>query len=186
MRNEHISPDQMFCYVNDALNEVERMQAELHLTACDSCLQLFIAIMESTENEVFLPSPDMELMEERVVAQLVSEQVLHSENAEQPLKTSEVKQKPRRLRQWLQHPATHYTIAASITLLLLASGTFASFSQKLAQLDVNLNVNINVNVQPTEPPMQPESTTKQSESWSDKMVNQTGSWLDGLQATRYK
>jgi anti-sigma factor RsiW len=184
VRNEHITPDQMFCYVNDALKEVERMQVEQHLTACDTCLQLFIAIMESTENEAFLPPLDMELMEDRVVAQLVSEQVLQSEQAEQPIKTSA--KKPHRLYQWLQHPATHYTIAASITLLLLASGTFASFSQKLAQLDVNLNVNVNVNVKPAEPPKQPESTTERSESWSDKMVDQTGSWLDGLRETRYK
>ncbi|OBZ15656.1 zf-HC2 domain-containing protein [Bacillus sp. FJAT-26390] len=184
MRMEHISPDQMFCYVHDALQEDERMQVEQHLTACDSCLQLFIAIMESTENEAILSPPDMELMEQRVVAQLVNEQLLHSDQTEQSPKTGEEKRKPRRLHHWLQHPATHYTIAASITLLLLASGTFASFSQKLAQLDVNLNVNMDD--QPVQPPKQPGSRDKQSESWSDKIVDQTGLWLDGLQATRYK
>jgi len=41
-------------------------------------------------------------------------------------------------------------------------------------------------VQHDEPLKQPELSAKQSESWSERIVNQTGSWLDGLQATRFK
>ena len=184
MRNEHVSPDQMLRYVSDSQTGAGRMQVEQHLAACDSCLQLFIAVMESNEAEPMLPMPDMELMEERVVAQLISEQILHHE-AEHQMKHGMRQEKPRRYT-WLQHPAAHYTIAASITLLLMVSGTFASFSQKLAELDVNFSANENVNVQHDEPPKQPELSAKQSESWSERIVNQTGSWLDGLQATRFK
>lgn len=191
MRNEHISPDQMTRYVNGTLAGAERAQVERQMTACDCCLKLFIAAIESSaseyEAESAFPShvnepqlPDMELLEQRVVAQLLSEESIHQAQADGLRTSSALQKKSPRLRAWLQHPVTHYTIAASITLLLLVSGTFASFSQKLAQLDMNENVQ---QVVPLNPPI---AAGKHSESWSDKIVDQTGSWLDGLRATRYK
>ena len=189
MKKEHVSPDQMIRYVNGTLAEAERVQVEQQMTACDCCLKQFVAAVESSEDvvESVFPShvnepqlPDMEQLEQRVVAQLLSEERIHQAQADGLRTSGALQKKFPRLRAWLQHPVTHYTIAASITLLLLVTGTFASFSQKLAQLDMNENV------QQAVPPYPPMAAGKHSESWSDKIVDQTGSWLDGLRAARYK
>lgn len=188
--DEHISSDQMDHYVRNLLTEQERDWAERHLAVCDTCLELFAAAVESVEagtvvggSAAYEPSitmPDMELLEQRVVTQLISELTPDDHHVEQAYATTiVVQERPYRRSSWLQHPVTHYTIAASITLLLLGSGTFASFSQKLAQHELELNVQ--------EPqPAIGIPLNKQTESWSDKMVSQTGSWLDGLQAIRFK
>lgn len=189
MRNEHISPEQMIRYVNGTLAGAERVRVEQQMTACDCCLKHFIAAVELSEDEAesVFPSrvnepqlPDMELLEQRIVARLLSEEGILQAQAD-VLRTSSVLQKKSpRLHAWLQHPVTHYAIAASITLLLLVSGTFASFSQKLALLDMSENVQQAVLTNP------PIAAGKHSESWSDRIVDQTGSWLDGLRAARYK
>lgn len=186
---EHISSDQMDHYVRNLLTEQERDWAGRHLAACDACLQLFMAAVESVEDEAVedgtlrepsIAMPDMELLGQRVVTQLISELTPDDQQHEQLSATTiVVQERPYRRGSWLQHPVTHYTIAASITLLLLGSGTFASFSQKLAQHELELTVQ-----QPQPAIAIPKD--KQTESWSDKMVNQTGSWLDGLQAIRFK
>lgn len=185
MMSGHVSPDQMDRYVNDRLTEAERIEVERQLAACDFCMKLFIAAVESSEGEaqIGLPSlaselPDMEQLERRVVAQLVSERNVHQAYADAQRTAGTIQEKSPRIRAWLQHPVTHYTLAASITLLLLVSGTFSSFSQRLAQFDMHENIMQAVPPDPLE--------VKQSESWSDKMVDQTGSWLDGLIATRFK
>ncbi|WP_054025885.1 hypothetical protein [Bacillus sp. FJAT-28004] len=191
MMIEHISPDQMFRYVNDRLIEAERVPVEQHLAACDFCLQLFITAIETAEGDLqpadthltnvrLTPIPDMERLEKRVVEQLRDEQEQYHIDAKQHVAPNTLQEKPRRLRTWLQHPVTHYTIAASITLLLLASGTFASFSQKLAQLDMNENAQQDISPNP------PVSASEHTESWSDRIVDQTGSWLDGLKASRFR
>ncbi|MDQ8737548.1 zf-HC2 domain-containing protein [Paenibacillus sp. LHD-38] len=191
MRNGHIPQDLMSRYVNDRLAETERAGIEQHLTGCDFCLNLFMAAIASSEDEEHssfyvgdsesrIPLPDMVLLEQRVVGQLKSVQELHETKAAAPSLSASKHEKPPRLRTWLQHPVTHYTIAASITLLLLVSGTFTSFSQKLAQMDMNENM------EQAMPPKPPAANDKPSESWSDKIVDQTGSWLDGLKATRFK
>ncbi|MGM0884500.1 MAG: hypothetical protein ACQEXQ_26105 [Bacillota bacterium] len=187
--DEHLSSDQMDHYVRNFLTEQERDWAERHLAACDACLQLFMSAVEPVEDEAVddgslrepsITMPDMELLEQRVVTQLIGELTPDDQHLEQfSATTIVVQERPYRRGSWLQHPVTHYTIAASITLLLLGSGTFASFSQKLAQHELELNVQ--------EPqPAIGIPLDKQTESWSDKMVSQTGSWLDGLQAIRFK
>jgi hypothetical protein len=191
MRNEHIPQHRMNQYVNDSLTEIDRAEVERHLDGCDFCLGLFMAAMASPgdegsisfqggDSESRIPLPDMALLEQRVIGLLMSEQGLHDAEASAPGIPAAKQEKPPRLRTWLQHPVTHYTIAASITLLLLFSGTFATFSQKLAQLDMNENMQESI------PPKPQAGNDKYSESWSDKIVDQTGTWLDGLKATRFK
>lgn len=190
--NEGINSDQMKRYVLGLLPEDEQLQIEQQIQASDACLELFMAMVETVEVEAALTldetkplSPDMERLEQRVVSQLLSEQkamvpieLVQKEKLSQAPKQV-AHEKSYRRTTWLQHPATHYTIAASITLLLLGSGTFSSFSQKLAQIDLDANV------QKPKPSISVPVDEK-SESWSDKIVDQTGSWLDGLQKIRFK
>lgn len=182
---EHLASDRMNAYVRNGLAEPERGRAERHLAACDDCLQLFMATVESAGLEAGVRAaavepqmvlPDMELLEQRVVAQLLSEEKpdTQAESIQSPQLA--VQEKSYRPAAWLQHPVTHYTIAASITLLLLGSGIFSSFSHRLAQMDLNVNVQ--------QPVIVPDE--QQTESWSDKMVDQTGFWLDDLKAIRFK
>ncbi|CAM4520921.1 putative ribosomally synthesized peptide with SipW-like signal peptide [Paenibacillus endophyticus] len=190
MRDEHIAQDRMILYVKDKLTGVERSEAERHLAGCDLCLQLLMDAIAWSEEEELSASfaensssrlilPDMALLEQRVVGQLMEELRQEAVASKRHVSESKLEKAPR-LRTWLQHPITHYTIAASITLLLLISGTFASFSQKLVQHDLNENR------QPIVEPKPDEDDNKYSESWSDQIVNQTGSWLDSLKATRFK
>ncbi|REK71726.1 hypothetical protein [Paenibacillus paeoniae] len=88
-------------------------------------------------------------------------------------------QKPAARRgSWLQHPVTHYTIAASITLMLLATGALSSFSQSLQELNEQHRNNI--------PPYNVGAEWLGEPSWSDRLVNQAGNWLDGIQSWRFK
>ncbi|OMF29084.1 hypothetical protein BK133_18260 [Paenibacillus sp. FSL H8-0548] len=180
MKNMHITPDQMQEYVNNRLPEAERAVVEQELSVCETCLELFIGFMNDSEAVLQPLQPDFDLMEQRVVAELVSEQGLHRRQSNQVESDKRIQKSPSRVRTWLQHPVTHYTVAASITLLLLASGTFSSFSEKLVQRELNENK------QQTMRPDPSEASNRQSESWSDRIVDQTGSWLDGLRASRFK
>lgn len=181
MSNMHITPNQMNEYVNNRLPEAERAQVELELAACETCLELFIGSMSGSEAELQPPMPDFDLMEQRVVAQLVSGQkLLRPMQSDQVETDKQIQESPARVRTWLQHPVTHYAVAASITLLLLASGTFSSFSEKLVQRDLNENKQLTMRPSPS------EASARHSESWSDRIVNQTGSWLDGLKESRFK
>ncbi|RJE86026.1 hypothetical protein D3P07_18220 [Paenibacillus sp. 1011MAR3C5] len=79
---------------------------------------------------------------------------------------------------WLQHPVTHYTIAASITLMLLATGALTSFSESLQHLH---------EIDPNQiPPYNVGAEWMAEPSWSDRLVNQAGNWLDGIQSWRFK
>lgn len=180
MRNMHITPDLMNEYVKNRLPETERALVEQELSACEVCLELFIGSMNDSEAELQQPLPDFDLLEQRVVAQLASEQEFLRIQSDQVETVKRNQESPSRVRTWLQHPVTHYTVAASITLLLLASGTFSTFSEKLVQHDMNENK------QYTMRPNLPEASDRQKESWSDRIVDQTGSWLDGLRESRYK
>ncbi|WP_138756116.1 zf-HC2 domain-containing protein [Paenibacillus sinopodophylli] len=189
MRDEHLSQGPMILYIADKLTDIERSEIELHMEACEHCLQMFMTELEASETEeqgaasgdtglsqVMLP--DMNLMEKRIVSLLLGEQ--QQDEAVEPILSTARQEKRPKLRSWLQHPVAHYTIAASITLLLLFSGTFSSFSQRLAQFDMDENAQ-----QATKP--QPNTgKDNHSESWSNRLVDQTGTWLDGLKAARFK
>jgi len=88
------------------------------------------------------------------------------------------KRSPRQRGSWLQHPVTHYTIAASITVLLLASGALTSFSDSLQQLNENDRSHIS--------PYSVGAEWTKEPSWSDRLVHQAGNWLDGVQSWRFK
>ncbi|MCA0758264.1 hypothetical protein KP806_24725 [Paenibacillus sp. N4] len=197
----HVPAEEMSRYVQGQLAAQERERIELRLERCGHCLQLFMAALDASAEEdgadsIFM-QPVMNDLETRVIEQLAVEARLEVRSSQPPVgpemqsgrKSSaavSVQEKPYRRRSWLQHPVTHYTIAASVTLLLLGSGTFASFSQKLAEHDIQLMASEERSQPPHQPPAAPANVESRTVSWSDKMVNQTGTWLDGLQALRFK
>ncbi|MFC4778957.1 zf-HC2 domain-containing protein [Paenibacillus sp. GCM10023252] len=83
-------------------------------------------------------------------------------------------------RAWFQHPAIHYGAAAVITLFLLTSGTFNSFSDQVSAME---------NAKAPTPTVVMPSNTKddeKTETWSDKMVDRTITWFDEIESVRFK
>ncbi|MEF2248427.1 hypothetical protein [Paenibacillus sp. IITD108] len=79
----------------------------------------------------------------------------------------------RRRRLWLSLPIVQYSIAASITLLLLATGVLSGLSQQVGDLAEHAKDN---RYKESEPMVQ---------TWSDEMVSKASRWLDGLHQYRY-
>ncbi len=191
----HYSLDFMQRYVSNKLSEADRECAERHITACDDCMQRFITAVELEDGLADLNTADWDRVEEKVISELhemfpgFEEQVpnsnptIHSKTSQQskqpPNQSTDTHSKASRKRSWIQHPITHYVIAASITLLLLASGLFSSFSETLMQIDYEAQKD-------TYPGSWSAVETVPTESWSHKMMERTGSWLNGLQDARFK
>lgn len=197
----HISAEDMQGYVSGTLGESDRERVDAELLHCEQCLGLLTSIMDDewsggTAEGRGLPLPDLQATEERVIAELKREKTFAlaemAAPAETPMKPeipnrpnpqskskskSKSKSEDHRVS-WIQRPAWQYTIAASITLLLLASGTLAGFSQSLEKLDESRVA------MPSQSDI--DIAWNESPSWSEQLVNRTGSWLDGIQASRFK
>lgn len=163
----HLTIEQWRSYIHNEMTLSEREKADQELAVCEDCLQLLMIALEESEHseEPSLPEmkmPDMIRIEDRVITEL----------SKPPM----IVRQPKRRGSWLQHPATHYTLAASITLLLMATGALTGFSEKLQHLEE----------------MEPEAHTIGAEwtpsdpSWSDQLVDKAGSFFDDVQAWRFK
>lgn len=174
--DNHIGEDRMRQYVLGELAANERDVAEQHLAECEQCLQQFMAALES--DTAFVPVEEAVIgrMEHNVIAQLVLEQPT---KAIAPAARAVIQEK-RASRSWVQHPVAQYVIAASITLLLLSSGSLGAITNTLAKIDQQAAL------QQSENQSHIEETDVMQPSWSDRMISRTGSWLDRLQASRFK
>jgi anti-sigma factor RsiW len=162
-QHSHISPAVMQGYVLGQLSETEREQAEAHLLSCDECLHLFM----NTEPMLapHIQHPNLPGLERQVINKL------HAAD----------RRRGRPSLRWLQRSSVQYTIAASITLVLYFSGTFANIATKLAELEMNATIEHQDRI--LQSPSLPADS--QQASWSEQMVSRTGSWLDSLKASRF-
>lgn len=191
INNGHLTIEQWRQYIRNEMPPAERERADQELLVCEGCMWLFMEAMEADQSDAeHWPGtelPDMVRLEEQVIAELLDSEPLRTpqpagDPAEEaschpapPPMMSEIR-RPKRRGSWLQHPVTHYTLAASITLLLMATGALTGFTEKLQHLEQR----------------EPESQTIGAEwmssdpSWSDRLVDKAGSFLDGVQAWRFK
>lgn len=191
----HISADEMRRYARGTLGVADRERVDAELLACETCLELFISVLAELSDagaseplDVLLPEiPDIAAMEERVVADLsqfaarkpFGDIEAEGEASAVPAGPDQTARRRSAGRMSLiQRPVVQYTIAASITLLLLASGALAEFTRGLEKLDESHAAM----------PAQTEidMAWKNQPSWSDQLVDRTGNWLDSIQASRFK
>lgn len=183
LHTNHVSAADMQRYASGTLGEAERERVDAELVECEQCLGLLMRMLDSGSDSGAgagekrgVPLPDLQAMEDRVIAELKQ-----AELAKPPMSLrSTLQSKPAAARRvsWIQRPVAQYTIAASITLLLLASGALAGFSQSLEKLDESRVA------MPSQSDI--DNAWSNEPSWSEQLVNRTGSWLDGIQASRFK
>jgi len=133
-------------YIRGTLGEEERLEMEKLLFASDEEMEQYLYAMDSLEGE--LPEPeDHDVFAERMMQQLYGKPVQHSPKG---------KVKPRH-KHWYEHPMFHYTIAASITFILLMSGVFQNLTGGSHAL-----------------------LEQPSGSFTESMIQTAFSWLDAL------
>ena len=108
----HYSYELWLKYVNNDLNETERILLEDHLYTCDQCLDLYIDAVEKQEEILPSISNEKAFMDE-IMWKIASE-------------TKEMLPNEKPKRSFYQSSIFHYAIAASLTLILMTTGFFQS------------------------------------------------------------
>ncbi|MNU76192.1 hypothetical protein D3C71_657400 [compost metagenome] len=132
-------------YILGELSSNKQVELDQLLTEDEAALMEYLDVFESME-QVLPELPNLNTFTDQVMNALPLSD--SSANPLQPLKIY-------RKWAWIKHPITHYTIAASITLLLITSGFFDRLT-----LDADYMVK------------------EDSKSFSEQWLNQTTSWLD--------
>jgi hypothetical protein len=103
-------------YVRDTVNEGQRQKMEEALLNSEEAMELYLLAMNQLEQE--LPHLDDEAA--------FTERILREVYEDKPVQTPPIPTRTVRQRRWYEHPLFHYTVAASITCILLVSGAFDS------------------------------------------------------------
>lgn len=104
----HRSYDLWIAYIENRLPEAEREEAERHLYVCDDCLALYLRVVDQQS---------VAWEEER--AKAVTAEVMDTIQSQGQSSVSKRQMQRERRRRLI-----HYTVAASLTLLLMSSGVF--------------------------------------------------------------
>lgn len=198
----HIGKEEMAAYVNGGMSGPERERTEAHLFACDDCLALYMDALEAElplEGEIARPAgagsgtaslelPDMDEAAIRVIRLL--EQESGGRNRRQAASITDLPgqsgrsgvrpsslSKERRRNDWLRRPGTHFAAAAAVTLLLVGTGALGGLSERLAGFERQAAAPLFE---------QPDEQEARGEAWSDKMLDRTAAWLDGIEAERFQ
>ncbi|USB34813.1 hypothetical protein [Paenibacillus sp. YPG26] len=130
-------------YILGELSPGKRDELDQWLAEDETALEEYLVVFESMEHPIG-DLPDIYAFTDRVMNALP----VNDSSVNQPLQLH-------RKWAWIKHPITHYTIAASITLLLITSGFFDRLEQNADHLWSGDNGSI-------------------SEQW----LSRTTSWLD--------
>ena len=147
----HYSYDEWMRYVKNELSEENQGMYENHLYSCDQCLDLYLKAV--SEEEGLLPN----LTNGNTFTDLVMKQV-----SETKLTIGQnMNEKRNGRKRFYQSPLFQYTIAAAMTILLMATGVFQSLT-KYAE-----------NVQSPE-------FQKSETSVTTGLVDRTFAWMDSI------
>ncbi|WP_433946483.1 hypothetical protein [Paenibacillus sp. SN-8-1] len=132
-------------YILGELSPSKQVELDQLLIEDESALREYLIVFESMEQG--LPEfPDLNAFTDQVMNALPM-----GDSSAKPIESPRLHRK----WTWIRHPITHYTIAASITLLLITSGFFDRLTQ-----DADYMVK------------------EDSKSFSEQWLNQTTSWMD--------
>lgn len=138
----HISEEQWKKYVQDEIDLTTRRQYEEHLYRCDQCLELYMHAVTACGEEL----PDV--ADSAAFTGQILEKV-----TEQPQGTRAEAARP-----FYQRTIVHYTVAAAITVMFMASGVFHSITT-----------------------FQSPALTESSPSVTEQLVNKTVAWLNVIE-----
>lgn len=194
----HMTKEQLLDYARGGMGPSERIATEEKLADCDRCLEVWIEVMEDQgavpEQEQAGGYPDMARLEDEIIGKLMEEHLSQAypkaslmpknysagEGMEEVLPQHAPSKAPKKVRfrfSLLQNPIAQYVIAASITLLLMTSGILGGVAGQLIKLDENRQA---------EMPYLADKSWTMEPTWSERMITRAGTWLDGLQQTRFK
>lgn len=120
-------------YIRGHVSDEQRLMMEDQLNQSDEAMTLYLLAMELASSELpLLHEERAEAVTEAVLKELYSDgaRVVAYEphQPEQGVRRAasdqEVPASRKHRRHWLEHPLFHYTVAAAITLLFMASGVF--------------------------------------------------------------
>ncbi|MGU3470049.1 zf-HC2 domain-containing protein [Paenibacillus sp. D51F] len=181
--NRHHNQEAWAAYARNTLTDRQREEMELHLSQCDSCLELLVQavdILGSPAEEASAASrPDfsgIDFMAVPVPAaamERIRSNVLELMEGDLP----GVRPTPKTRTAWLRRPALHYGLAASLTLLLYMSGAFTDMDRFLESREPQQGASSAIS-NPTSGPS--------SESWSNRMLDRTAHLLQEIQDRRYR
>lgn len=110
----HFQYEDWMNYVEDKIDEKDRVTYESHLYDCSQCLELYIKAVEAHEQSF---------------SNIIDESFTDSVIEKTPLKDRNAKQQLNNRKSLFQSSIFHYFIAAAITLMLMSSGLFAQLTQ---------------------------------------------------------
>lgn len=109
-------------YIEDRVSAEQRRQMEIQLEQSDEALALYLHAMDGLEGQ--LP-PFEEVKAQTFTDTVMSALYPASTPVDSQAEPDEPSTTPKaRHRRWTEHPLFHYTVAAAITLLFMASGVF--------------------------------------------------------------
>jgi len=167
----HVTAEQLKEFING--HDSKREWVEEHIQQCESCLMLFIRELDVTEQQ---PARlDWNELENNVMTAIHNETFAASSVQRQPAASKPDIARPRPRSTWFRHPTFHYSLAASITLLLLVTGALDGLSQQVSYISEHAKSNYAM-----------ERETSSRAPWSEEVMSKTSQWLDGIQEYRFK
>jgi anti-sigma factor RsiW len=111
----HYNREQWKRYVKEELEEQEREAVENHLYACDSCLQVYMEVVEAVEIGIPVIEDSIGFAESMMQTLEISDTTVNEGKRNPPAKFYE--------KVWF-----HYGIAAAATIILMFTGVFQQLS----------------------------------------------------------
>ncbi len=149
----HYTLNQWQAYIQG--DELDRASMDNHLLECDACMEIYVIVLEEL-NEILPQITNIKAFSDKVFTEIKS----------LPYKNT-ITQQAQSNKRWYTNTFFHYTIAASLTILLVGSGIFDQMFERVSQIS-----------QQTE--------QAQKSMVSDPLTNKAGQWLDAIPAKHAK
>jgi hypothetical protein len=153
LRMTHYTTQQWQAYIQGS--ELGRASMDTHLLECDDCTEIYLIALEELHD--YLPQlSNIKAFTEGVldqIGQLPNNNIITHQHMSN--------------KKWYTNMFFHYTVAASLTLVLVSSGIFDQMLDRVSEISQDTEFSQNSNL-------------------SDKLTNKAGQWLDSIPAKHLK